>query len=301
PGAPSEALDEIGDATNHAGGYVESELRLTTALALVAGLRLDQLPGGTGLTLDPRAALAYRLDDWTVRLGGGLYHQGPWRVRYDLPDSGTPSAIPTEARHLAVGVQREGRPGFRAEAFLKDYDDYVPRGDGPAALAGRARGIDVLLDLRGASALEGWVSYSLLDSKLDLGGCLCVPSAVDVTHTLTGVGRLALGTAWELGATARYATGKPYTPVTGPAADGQGPEYGPVHSDRLPDYFRLDARLTRLLPAAGGMFVVYLEALNLLDRANVMAYTWDETYQDRRAVGSFFADRTLVLGVEAQF
>lgn len=169
------------------------------------------------------------------------------------------------------------------------------------AVAGRARGIDALLEWRGTGALNGWLSYSLLDGKLDLGECLCVSSAVDVTHTLTAVSRLALGTSWELGLTTRYATGKPYTPVIGPAADGRRPEYGPVHAERLPDYARLDARLTRFFPAAGGMFVAYLEALNLLDRSNVMAYTWDETYLNRRSVESFFAKRTLVLGVEAQF
>lgn len=301
PGAAVEVLQDAGEGTSHVGVYVESEARLTGAVALVAGVRVDQLPGWTGLTVDPRGALAYRYEDWTFRVGGGLYHQGPWRVRYDLPERGSPSGLPTEARHLAVGVQREGELGFRAEAYLKEYDDYVAHGEGTMAVAGLARGVDALLQWRGSGALEGWLSYSLLDSELRLGECLCVPSAVDVTHTLTAVGRLALGTAWELGVTGRCATGKPYTPVIGPAADGPGPEYGPVHGERLPDYVRLDARLTRLLPAGGGVIVLYLEALNLLDRPNVMAYTWDETYRNRRSVQSFFAERTLVLGAEAQF
>src|SRR5690606_16496065 len=39
-----------------------------------------------------------------------------------------------------------------------------------------------------------------------------------------------------------------------PSAPGEPPEpiYGPLHSRRMPDYFRLDGRLTQLLPFFGG-------------------------------------------------
>jgi hypothetical protein len=51
----------------------------------------------------------------------------------------------------------------------------------------------------------------------------------------------------------------------------------------------------------GGLIVGYLEALNVLDRANVVGYTYDATYRERRPIDSFFGDRTLVFGAEARF
>ncbi len=55
------------------------------------------------------------------------------------------------------------------------------------------------------------------------------------------------------------------------------------------------------MPVNGGAVVVYIEGLNLLDRGNVMSYTYDAAYRDPRPVRTFFADRTLLLGVEARF
>jgi hypothetical protein len=69
----------------------------------------------------------------------------------------------------------------------------------------------------------------------------------------------------------------------------------------LPAYARFDARLTRLVPARKGTYVFYLEGLNLLDRRNIMAYTYDASYTRRVPIESFFAHRTLVLGAEAMF
>lgn len=319
PGAPARPVSVPEAATGHLGGWAEAEVRATSALALIAGMRADQLPGETGMTLDPRLALAYRLDDWTVRLGGGLFHQGRWRVRYDLPDSGSPSGVPTAARHLALGLQRRGAVSLRVEGYLKEYGRYVPHGEGPPARAGRARGVDALLEWNDGGAVVGWLSWSLLDAEVELAEVdseirdadpdgtarLRVPSPFDVTHTATAVAKWAVGEAWEVGATGRYASGKPYTPILGRAEATPerptAPVYGELHGARLPDYARLDIRVTRFVPHGPGAFVVYLEALNVLDRANVMAYTYDETYRNRRPVESFFADRTLVAGVEAQF
>jgi hypothetical protein len=130
-----------------------------------------------------------------------------------------------------------------------------------------------------------------------------VPSALDVTHSVTGVVRLPLGD-WEVGATARYATGKPFTPVTGgapdPATGAPVPVYGELNDERLPDHRRLDARVSRYIFGAGRFGLVYLEMLNLLDRQNVMSYTYGDDFTTRVPVHAFFAHRTFVLGFEFQ-
>jgi hypothetical protein len=196
---------------------------------------------------------------------------------------------------------------IRAEVYLKDYDRYEPdpAGTGPVVVDGRARGLDVLVEWAGTDLVSGWLTYSLLDATLDLADGTTTASSYDVTHTLAVVAKIALGERWELGLTGRYATGRPYTPILGlanPQPDRPiAPAYGPLLSARYPDYRRLDARVTRLVDLSGRALVVYLEGLNVLDRRNVMGYTYDETYANPEPIRAFFSDRTLVLGAELAF
>ena len=78
------------------------------------------------------------------------------------------------------------------------------------------------------------------------------------------------------------------------------PVYGDALSRRLPDYVRLDARLTRFQQLGGRMAVFYLEILNVLDRDNAAIIVYDADWENPRTLGSFFSDRTLVAGMELQ-
>ena len=70
--------------------------------------------------------------------------------------------------------------------------------------------------------------------------------------------------------------------------------FGELYAERLPDYFRLDARLTRVIGPGCGFAALYLEALNILGRSNVMDYTYDAAYEERREIASLFREPTLV-------
>lgn len=301
PDAPSEPLAVLDEGTWHGGAWAESEVLLSSRLAFVAGARLDRLPGETGATIDPRLSIAYRVEDWTVRAGGGTFRQGRWRIGYELPDRGSPSGVPRRARHLAVGVEREGEPFVKVEAYHKRYDAYVAEREGPPITSGRSTGLDALVRWRGDERWSGWVSWSLLSGRLDLEDGREVSSEYDVTHSLTAVGTWSRW-GWQLGATARYATGRPHTPMLGSTSGERGPEpiYGAPYGARLDDYARLDARVTRYASLSGGLLVVYLEMLNVLERANTSAIVYDAAYENPRPVESVFADRTFVLGFELQ-
>jgi vitamin B12 transporter len=301
PGAPARATPSAHADASHLGGYGEVEWRPRSRIGLVAGLRGDRLPGEGVWTADPRLAVAWAAGDWVLRAGGGVFHQGRWRTRYRLPDAGAPAGTPRRAVHLAGGVEYAGEPGLRIEAHGKDYDRYVEDGGaGPRISGGRATGIDAIVRWSTTEPVSGWVSWSWLDSRVTLADGMTVPATAAITHTLTGVARASLRQSWQLGATARYGTGRPYTPVAGAGDDG-APAYGAIHGARLPDFFRLDARLTRFIRVPGGLAVAYLETLNVLDRRNVVGYTWDAAYTSRQPIHSFFAARTAVLGMELQF
>lgn len=307
PGAPSQTLDGSTDAATHTGAYVEAERPLAAGLLGVLGLRADRLPGVDGIALDPRAALAYTSGDWTLRAGAGVFHQGAWRRRYQLPDAGAPSGVATRARHVVLGAERGGEPSIRVEAFAKQYDEFVnDGGSGPAVVAGTNRGIEGIVRWQRQARLNGWLTYSLLDADLELEDGTRTSAKYDVTHSVTAVARYALTDAWEVAGTLRYATGKPFTPVVGtrePAQEGWPlqPIHGSVNSERLPYYGRLDGRVTRFQKLGqrhSGVF--YLEMLDLTGRRNVMSYQYDASYTERRPLESFFARRTFVIGAEVQ-
>lgn len=298
-GAPAVVLPASQEGTWHAGAYVEAEQSQAAGVAVVGGVRVDRLPGESVPSVDPRVGASYTAGLWTVRAGAGIFHQGSWRARYRLPDPGQPGGVPRRAEHAVVGVERAGTLSLRMEAYLKRYGDFAAAGDGPPALRGANAGMDGIARWSPRSGVNGWVSYSLLRARVYLDDGRAVPSALDVTHTVTSVARLPLG-AWEFGATARYASGKPFTSIVGTGAGGE-PTYGTVHGERLPAHQRLDGRLTRYFFGQGRqMALLYLEMLNLLDRRNVMSYTYSAD-QARIPVHSVFAHRTFVLGLEVQF
>jgi hypothetical protein len=199
-----------------------------------------------------------------------------------------------------VGGERGGEPSLKVEAYAKWYGDYADAGEGPRIVAGRAAGADAMVRWTRQRRLNGWVTYSLLNGRVEMEDGATVPSAVDVTHSFTGVARLTVGPGWELGSTLRLASGRPLTPITGMDAEGR-PLHGAPNGERLPWYARLDGRLTRYVPTKAGVGVVYLETLNALDRANVAGYTYSAAYTERRPVLSYFSERTLILGVGMNF
>ena len=312
PGSPARSIADRHDAT-HAGAYIETEVNATPKFAFIAGLRTDKLPAMDGMSIDPRVALAYRTNGWTLRAGAGLFHQGPWRVGYRAPSGGTPSGVATRAKHFVVGAERETPVLIRVEAFAKLYDQYealagtssiTPSAEGPAIDHGQVFGLDALVRWKASGAISGWASYSYLDADVRLRDTNeWIASPVDVRHTLTSVVKIAVGDNWEVGTTTRLGSGIPFTPVVG-ATNEDGytqPVYGAIHAERMPTYARFDTRLTRLMPTRRGNYVFYIEGLNLLDRRNVMAYTYDASYTQRVPIESFFANRTLVFGAEAMF
>jgi hypothetical protein len=301
-GASFRILPGDADATTHLGAYGEAQVaRASTSLLI--GLRADRLPGETDITVDPRASLSTRLGAWTARVGGGVFHQGRWQSAPVIPDAGNPSGAPRVARHLIAGLEHEGITTVRLEAYDKRYGDYAVLGAGPQIERASARGVDVIAQRALGSHLTGWASYSLLSAQLQLADGREARSPYDITHTETASVTATLTPSWSVGTTARYGTGAPLTPIlfaTRSASGTYTPVYGSVTSDRLPAYARLDMRVMHFARTSTFLVTSFLEVINVTDRANVSAVTYDAAYQNRENMHSFFASRTLVAGAEVQ-
>lgn len=300
PDAATWQIDEAYSATR-TGGFAEVEAKLTRRILATAGLRADahNLAGTT--VVDPRLSLRYLLSKNTdLRFAWGHYHQFASPYAYN-PGSGNPDLGPQAAQHFIAGISHEqGLFQLRLEGYYKTYRDLVLADEAvPAANLGDgyARGVDVFLQY-GAflrTRANGWISYSFLDSERKqaryLGESLIHetgPSPFDITHNLTIVGKTRLIGFLTAGATYRYATGRPVTPVTG-AVPGNDPATfylpieGAVGSTRLPDFQRLDLSLSYYLPfGTGDNAVFYLAVSNLLARANAIDYTYNRDYSERR-------------------
>jgi hypothetical protein len=89
---------------------------------------------------------------------------------------------------------------------------------------------------------------------------------------------------WRFGGRFRYATGNPFTPVASAFQQPDGKYVavdGPLLSERLPDFFQLDLRIDRSWRRASGVWNLYIDLQNALDRHNPEGVTYSEDYAKR--------------------
>ena len=298
PDAPTRSVDESVRATR-AGGYVEVESSLLSSVVARAGLRTDVHSRAGRPVVDPRVGLAWSFAPNTqLRAAWGLYHQFPELSTYG-EHVGKNTLGAQRAQHVVLGLRHEREHLLlRAEAYHKPYRDLVVR-TGSSRYAndgtGVARGIDLFAKYGSflGTRVNGWASYSLLhshrtqprdrgtDVKLDDG-----PAPYDLTHQITAVGKVRVIDQFRVGGTYSYVTGRPFTPVVGTERLGSGallPVDGPVGSERLPAYHRLDLQVSYFWPFNRQQNVVVYAALNnVLDRANAVDVTYSPDYSTRR-------------------
>jgi hypothetical protein len=295
PGSPVRTLADVRRGGDHFGSFAELLLFPSDWVTITPGLRVDRLPGEHALTMDPRLQVELRTGAFTVSLAGGVFHQGSFRPTREDPGLDERTGVARRARHLVLGVEHRGAVTVRADVYTKHYNRWVGGTIGLRPVAGSVIGGDLFLHLPGERR-SGQVSYSILRGRLSLPGRE-IPSAFDATHSVVAVLKQRVGRVWEVGATARLATGRPFTATT----DGVIPpdvRLGAPNGDRYPAYQRLDARLSHYARLGRGLLVSYVEVLNVTGRRNVVAYGVGEVGTEPLPITTFFSRRTFVLGAE---
>ena len=317
------------------GAWIQDTFRLSERLSLEPGARLEWSTINRRATLSPRAAAIFDFGGGVqVRAAGGGYTQSPgWEKLtssdYFLDLGGIRDLEHERALHAVVGVEKRfsGGTRVRLEGYWKRFEGLlvgrleteserllrVAAYDFPQALAanvptaaeitvfaengggGVSRGLDFYLErLDPAERVAGWISYSFGKAERETYGQR-YPFEYDRPHALNLVGRVRITDRLGLAATARLASGFPYTPAVGvrvaAAEDARGqlvPEtdeegnlaylvdfggLGNLNSGRLPSYARLDLRLTYRHGGADGRWSVYAEVINALNRRNAVAMT----------------------------
>ena len=283
--------------TRQAGAYVSSRWRPRETLTLELGLRrdLNSLPRED--QLGPRLNLAWtptKRSVWRLAWGRFLQSQRPYELQVE--DGLTELARSESVEQRIVGFERLGDRGatLRIEAYqrrmdrsrarfvnLFDSDQVFPELAQDRVLVepdgGRAEGIELFYRGADRGRLHWWLSYALSSVADQIDG-LRVPRAIDQTHAFRSDVNYRAKRGWNFNLAWVYHTGWPITEVSAEvvrAPDGSTavePVLGDLRRDRLPDYHRLDLRVSREWVLGRGRLGVYLDLQNLYSRKNVRAF-----------------------------
>lgn len=293
---------------DHLGAFVTDRVTVTGPLTLELGLRYDRHTLTDETLVSPRLNLAWRLDDVSVlRLGWGVYRQSQRPYELAVEDGESSLAKSERSDHWVLGYERAFGGGERApfsalrvEAYhrqvrdprrhyeslfeaINTFPEIEPDRAPITPDESLARGLEVVV--RGALGEHGrwWANYAWARAR-DRVGARELPRPIDQTHTLNLYLGTGLGSAWDVSLAWRFHTGWPTTPVGVEARlDDEGepelvPVLGPIYSERLPSYHRLDLRASREWQKRTGRLTFFLDLQNVYDRRNVAGF--DVSFDD---------------------
>lgn len=278
------------------GAYVEAGLRPVPALLLVPGFRADYTSAVKRASLDPRLSARWELTDKTaIKAGIGSFTQAP--ADYSaFPDVGNPNLRLTKSLHTSAGVEQQIVPGVTAslEGFAKWLDDVVanaPDGRAPRFTndqSGRIFGGEAMLRVRPRGRLFGFLSYTLMRSERRDDGQPWRLFDRDQPHIVAAAASYRIGRGWEVGASFRYTSGTPYTPVVANSYDTDNdvyrPRLGPAMSARNPAFTRLDLRVEKKWTFKLWSLAMYLDVQNVLNSPNREGFSYSYDYSRRQGV-----------------
>jgi outer membrane cobalamin receptor len=152
-------------------------------------------------------------------------------------------------------------------------------------LSGDTNGVEVVLERRAVSGLNGWVSYAWSDSRLeDSARGESFPADYDQRHTVNAY----VGFRWggKTNFSARYRFGSNF-PMTGYI--GEDPNGYVLTSQRnglrLPEYARLDLRADRAFTYRRSRLTLFIEVVNATNRDNYRYESPGINFTTRRVFG----------------
>jgi outer membrane cobalamin receptor len=262
-------------------------------LQFTGGLRVEH-SGITSETLNsPRASLTWSINEhWRVHAMAGRYYQFPdfeqifgrlgsfgLRAEHATNVSGGVEALVGDRVRLNVEVfDREDADLFFSLSEPRLDGGFVSFAQGQFAnsLNGHARGFEVTLQRRSANKLAGWISYSYLRTKLtDSQTGLSFVSDTDQTHLLNVYGSYRFTDTWNLSSVFRFGTGPPI-PGFFRQVDGDYFLSDRRNQVRVPDYARLDVRVSKAFLFKRWKLTATGEVLNVLNRNNLRFAGFDD-------------------------
>ena len=287
------------------GFYLNDKFRISDHIFMNLGGRIASLDiARTGWNFDPRASVAWLLTRHDIlRLSAGAYHQfGDYFILKSNPD-----LRPKTAVHLAVSYDRiQEETELRATLYDKEYRHlFLNQTDGLVNNEGRgyARGAEFFIKKK-KKRYDILFVYNFLHSKRrENEAASLAPSAYEISHSLTGIFKWKWQT-WSVGLRYSYASGRPYTPLSGREWNSQSEEFVPVwgapYSERYPSYQRMDLNGSKTLNIFDRLVVIYFGITNLLNNDNILRVEYSDDYAFRKDQPSIFG-RSFFIGIYVPF
>lgn len=257
------------------------------------GLRGDYFRFIDKLSIDPRAALNLKLTESTsLNFACGLYSQFPDFYKISLSDENT-MLKPAKALHYISGIEYLIGTDMmvKAEAYYKNlYSVAVTENDTSRAYfssgSGYAYGLEFSITKKFTDELYFVFNYTYSESKRkDKPGKKLYYFRYDRPNMINLMTVYKPGEWWEIGLTAAYSTGMPYTPYdlsTRRQIDGIWYcDLGEKNSVRFPDYFRVDLRVEKRFVFESWNLRAYLELWNITNHKNIFEYNYSNGYSKK--------------------
>ncbi len=287
---------ELAPTSTSTGLFAAVRLKPTSLLVIEPGIRYDRQSLTSDSNVSPRFNATFNLGPAVLRGAWGVYRQSQGLHELAVADGEKNFGRAEFAEHRIIGLEFPLGTGIsaRAEAYERVTTRVRPRWENldngydlfPEAQAdrvrlapnrGRARGAELLLAGHMGSRLAWHVSYGLSRTEERLAG-VWTPRSRDQRHSFYSDFTYAPNSRWQFSASWQYHSGWPTTDVVYSFASlSNGRRVlvsanGAVYGLRLPDYHRLDLRLTRRFTLKRGELRAYLDVFNAYDRTNLIGY-----------------------------
>lgn len=297
------------------GIFLEAAWSPTEWFTGLAGVRVDYESYMNKAWVDPRVSLLFTplhfkeltFAPLTLKASYGLYHQPPdYRSGLLSPVFGNPELLPEGGHHLMAGVEVRGTDflSLEVQGYYKYLFDQARQTFGADVGAdvnvpgkesryssegyGHAYGLEFLLRMKPWHGFFGWVAYTFSRFERDFPVVGLRPGPLDQPHNLIVVASYKLPFDIVAGLKLRWASGPLITPVIIALYDAQGNYYYPLPgepwSERLPDFFQLDARLDKRFVFRDWVLAVYLDVQNVTNNRNIEGIFYNFDYTQRQNV-----------------
>ena len=294
--------------------FLQDRWEVSDNLKIRGGLRFTDYNLHKKIYVDPRVGIKYHFsDDIALKANWGLYHQ--FLTTANNQDEnlrlvelwlGIPKEKPASvSEHVIGGVEYMSPRNifYRIELYQKTFENLLTlKQDNANEFEGTSQNstINEFWDTRGNSnglellvkkssgKFNGWIGYTLSETKYFTEASGWHNPNFDRTHTVNIVGNYELTADLELSAALTQSSGNPYTKILGRVYDWEQSLYnnsywypidsylvGEKNTERYDDYFRVDIGMTR---KGGNLFGLeydtYWQIMNLTRHVNILSYRY---------------------------